>query len=257
MSRNARRQPPIPRVRLHRLDFWRDLFKKEGRLLLSGLVISASLFAFFSIANEVVQGETGAFDASVLTALRDPANPADPIGPHWVEQTAVDFTALGGFPILVLMTSLAVVFLLMIRRPGTAGLVALSIAGGTLANSLLKDSFGRPRPDLVPHGVEVMTASFPSAHAMMTAITYLTLAALIMRVLPERRLKIFVLSVATGIVVAVGVSRVYLGVHWPTDVLAGWSMGFAWATAWWFVAALLQRRGRLAPTPPPSKDPAD
>src|SRR5690606_22420443 len=108
-----------------------------------------------------------------------------------------------------------------------------------------KGAFGRPRPDLVPHGSLVYTASFPSGHSLMSTATYLTLGALLARVLDGRSLKIYVFALALGLAVIVGVSRVYLGVHWPSDVLAGWSAGAAWALSCWFVARRLQRSGRL------------
>lgn len=229
-----------------RLAAFTGRIRREGRLLALGLALSLSAWAFVGVAAEVAEGDTTAFDRTILLALRNPADLADPIGPLWLELTARDLTTLGGFPVLTLVTAIAVGFLLLTGRRGAAGLVVLSIGGGTLLSSGLKLLFDRPRPDLVPHVVEVYTASFPSGHATMTAIAYLTLGALLMRVLPERRLKVFVLATAAFIVLVVGVSRVYLGVHWPTDVVAGWAVGFAWASLWWIIAALLQRRGRLA-----------
>ena len=109
--------------------------------------------------------------------------------------------------------------------------VALSVIGGTVLSFGLKLVFERPRPDLVAHLVEVQTASFPSAHAMLSATTYLTLGALLARFEDRRRLKSYVLGVAIGLTVLVGISRIYLGVHWPTDVIAGWCAGAAWAVA--------------------------
>jgi undecaprenyl-diphosphatase len=110
---------------------------------------------------------------------------------------------------------------------------------------VLKEFFERPRPDLVPHGAEVFTASFPSGHAMMSAVVYLTLGALLARVETGLRVKAFVLSVSVLLTVLVGISRVYLGVHWPTDVLAGWTVGAAWAVMCWLIARVLQRKGRV------------
>lgn len=219
--------------------------RKEGRLLGLGLAVSLSAWAFVGLAGEVAEGDTTAFDRTILLALRNPADLSDPIGPLWMEIAARDLTTLGGFAILTLITTVAVMFLLLTGRKGAAGLVVLSIGGGTLLSSWLKLLFDRARPDLVPHAVEVYTASFPSGHATMTAVAYLTLGALLMRVVHGRRLKVFVMGTAIAIVLIVGLSRVYLGVHWPTDVLAGWSIGFAWATLWWLLAAVLQRRGRI------------
>jgi undecaprenyl-diphosphatase len=109
--------------------------------------------------------------------------------------------------------------------------------------------YQRPRPDLVPHGMEVFTASFPSGHAMMSAIAYLTLASLIARVDRQRGVKILVLIIGVSMTLLVGISRIYLGVHWPSDVVAGWCVGAAWAALCWFVALVLQQRGEVeAPT---------
>jgi undecaprenyl-diphosphatase len=228
--------------------------RQEAGLLSVGLAVTAALWGFVSLADEVADGETGNFDRAVLLALRNPADPADPLGPVWLEQTAKDLTSLGGFPVTGLITALALVYLLMIGRKGAAALVVISIGGGMLLSSGLKLLFARARPDLVPHAVDVFTASFPSGHATMTAAVYFTLGALLMRVVPARRLKIFVMASVVAIVLIVGASRVYLGVHWPTDVLAGWCIGFAWATLWWLVAALLQRRGRIDGDQPESGD---
>ena len=122
-----------------------------------------------------------------------------------------------------------------------------AVGGGIVLSSLLKAGFERPRPELVPHGSLVYTASFPSGHSMMAAVVYLTLGALLARAQPRRRLKVYLLALAVLVTVAVGISRVYLGVHWPTDVLAGWTIGGAWALLWWAVALGLQRRGRIEP----------
>lgn len=228
--------------------------RQEAGLLSVGLAVTAALWGFVSIADEVADGDTGDFDRAVLLALRNPADATDPLGPVWLEQTAKDLTSLGGFPVVGLITALTLVYLLMIGRKGAAALVVVSVGGGMLLSSGLKLLFARARPDLVPHAVDVFTASFPSGHATMTAAVYFTLGALLMRVMPERRLKIFVMAAAIAIVLIVGTSRVYLGVHWPTDVLAGWCIGFAWATVWWLVAALLQRRGRIEGDQPLSRD---
>lgn len=219
--------------------------RREGRLLAAGFAVTLSAWLFVAIADEVAEGDTGAFDRTLLLALRNPADPTDPIGPAWLEIAARDLTTLGGFAVIGLITTVAVAFLLLTGRKGAAALTVLSIGGGTLLSTALKQWFDRPRPDLVPHVVDVYTTSFPSGHATMTAIAYLTLGALLMRVLPERRLKAFAMGTAVAIVLIVGASRVYLGVHWPTDVLAGWAVGFGWAAAWWMVVALLQRRGRI------------
>jgi undecaprenyl-diphosphatase len=174
-----------------------------------------------------------------------PGTLGQPIGPSWLALAARDITSLGGYTVLLLMTLSAIGFLLMVRKPGAALLLLVSIGGGMLLSSGLKELFDRPRPDLVPHAVQVYTLSFPSGHAMLSAVTYLTLGALLARVQPRRRVKAYLLGLGILLTALIGISRVYLGVHWPTDVLAGWCAGSAWAIACWTVALWLQQRGRV------------
>lgn len=194
-------------------------------LLVPGLLI----LAFAHIADEMTEGETQHIDESILLALRNPADTADPIGPLWLEQAMKDLTSLGSVTVLALITLGAVIYLLMARKRPAALLVLLSIGGGALISTLLKSLFNRPRPELVAHIVDVHTASFPSGHAMLSAVTYLTLGALLAYTEPNRRLKAFLIGAALVLTVGIGLSRLYLGVHYPTDVLAGWSLGAAWA----------------------------
>ena len=215
---------------------------------------AAGLLAFAMIASEVMEGDTLAFDRAILLALRNPADLGDPIGPRWLEEMARDVTALGSHVVLATITLTTVGFLVLSRRRASALFLGLAIGGGMLASSVLKIGFARPRPDLVPHAVEVYTASFPSGHAMLSATAYLTLGALLMRVAPLVRTKFYVLSVAVLVTLMVGVSRVYLGVHWPTDVLAGWCGGAAWALLCWMVLNWLQRRGAVEPKGVPEEE---
>jgi membrane-associated phospholipid phosphatase len=190
-----------PRLRLRRGDRW-------ALLLASGILVGLL---------EVLAGDTHAADEAILLALRAPGDPADPLGPGWVEELGRDFTALGGVGILVSMSLAVVGYLLIQRKRHAALLVVVAVAGGLLISTLLKQGFDRPRPDLVPHGSIVYTASFPSGHSMLSAAVYLTLGALLARVHAGLALKAYFLLVAAGLTFLVGVSRVYLGVHWPTD----------------------------------------
>jgi undecaprenyl-diphosphatase len=208
-------------------------------------VVAGGLWGFVSLADEVREGESQAFDRAILLALRNPADLSDPIGPRAFEEMMRDVTALGSSFVLTFVTLAVIGLLLLARKRGASLLVFASVAGGALLGSALKRLFERPRPDLVPHGVEVYTASFPSNHAMLSAVTYLTLGALLARLEVERRVKIYFLSISVLLTLIVGASRVYLGVHWPTDVLAGWAVGSAWAMGVWLVATWLQRRGRI------------
>ena len=167
------------------------------------------------------------------------------MGPDWVEEMARDLTALGGVAVLVVLTVAVGGFLVLDGKLRMAGFVVLAVAGGVVASSLLKGAFDRPRPQLVPHGSYVYTASFPSGHSMMAAVTYLTLGALLARSQKRRRVRAYLLLSGILLTVGVGVSRVYLGVHWPTDVLAGWTAGAAWALLCWTVAKWLQGRREI------------
>jgi undecaprenyl-diphosphatase len=131
---------------------------------------------------------------------------------------------------------------MIVRKPAAALFVFVSVAGGQLLSSVLKLGVDRPRPELVSHLADVHTLSFPSGHAMMSAVTYLTLGALLARIMPNTALRIYVLGVAILATFLVGASRVYLGVHWPSDVLAGWCAGAAWAMLCWLIARLMLRR---------------
>ena len=211
---------------------------------------SAAVWAFVEIADEVLEGESGAFDEWLLRGLRNPSDLSDPVGPRWVEEMARDFTALGGVAILTLIAAACVVYLALMRRRNAALFLLVAVGGGMLLSSAFKAAFDRARPDIVAHLSHVYTASFPSGHSMMAAVVYLTLGALLARMHQGRAMKMFFLATAACITALVGASRVYLGVHWPTDVLAGWSAGAAWAIACWIVALKFQRRGAVEPAVP-------
>jgi undecaprenyl-diphosphatase len=215
--------------------------------LLAVVVLAGGCWGFVEIADEITERETQGVDESLLLGLRSAEDPADPLGPPWVEEMARDFTALGGTGVLTLIAIAAVGYLLLADRGRTALLTVMAVGGGLLVSTLLKSGFDRPRPDLVPHESMVYTASFPSGHSMMAAVTYLTLAAILTRVLATPLLKAWALLVAAFVTLLVGVSRVYLGVHWPTDVLGGWAAGAAWAALCWLAARRLQRQHVVEP----------
>jgi len=216
---------------------------------LAGLGIAiAALAVFVLVAVFVERGRLAAVDRAVLLALRVPGDPADPLGPVWFESVVRDVTALGSRGILGLFVA-AVMGFLALNGHGAHALAVLAFtAGGSLVGEMAKLAFGRPRPDLVPHGVDVLSLSFPSAHALQASVVYLTLGTLLAASQPRRSVKSFVLSVAVLLALLVGASRVYLGVHWPSDVLAGWALGTAWATACWLIHRRWQRQ-RAPPGP--------
>ena len=223
--------------------------RRELGSLIALAVAAGGVFAFLRIAGEMREGDTRAFDSAILLALRNPADLSDPIGPRWLEIAMRDVTSLGSVTVLTMVTIAAVAYLLIDGRRGAALLVAVAVGGGTILSTLLKLGFERPRPDLVSHLVDVTDMSFPSGHAMLSAVAYLTLGALLARTAARRRQKVFVVVVAILLTILVGSSRVYLGVHWPTDVLAGWALGAGWSMACWAVANALQGSGRVEPGP--------
>lgn len=214
--------------------------------LILGLILAAGgLLGFVVLADQMVRGGLDGLDRQLLMSFRSSDDVGDPLGPPWLEEAMRDLTALGSVVVLSVATLVTTGFLVLAGRWRAALFVLAAIGSGTVLSFAVKHGFERPRPDLVPHAARTFTASFPSAHAAMSATAFLTLGALIARVPERRRLKLFVVLLATLLTVAVGTSRIYLGVHWPSDVLAGWALGGSWAVLCWTAFLWLQRRGRL------------
>ena len=221
-------------------------------VLFVAFLIVGGVWAFVNIAEEVTEGDTEQFDEWAVRALRMPdpdappgeVRPQVPIGPKWVREVGRDMTALGGVAVLLLVTLGVAGYLLMVRQFHAMWLVLVATLGGLLVSTGLKWLFDRPRPD-VDHYSHVYTSSFPSGHSMLSAVVYLTLGSLLTRLVPGRYVKIYVIVIALVLTFLVGMSRVYMGVHYPTDVLAGWTAGLAWAMLCWLVARYLQKRGAV------------
>lgn len=227
---------------LDRLNHWRERLPIQPSVLLV-LGAAAGLFLLFGkIAEDVFSNESRAFDTTIIKAMRRAGDLATPVGPSWLESAFRDITSLGGTTVIVLVTVIATTYLITAGRTRLGLLTAASVALGALVEKLMKIGFDRARPDVVPHLVEVHSLSFPSGHAMLSAMTYLTLGALLAEVQTTWRLRSFVLATSVCLTLLIGVSRVYLGVHWPTDVLAGWTAGAAWALLFWFLARRLTGR---------------
>jgi undecaprenyl-diphosphatase len=219
--------------------------RHELTWLFVGLGACVLLFVFVSLAGEVTEGDTQAFDTKILRALRDPADPSKPIGPAWIEDSLLDLTAIGGSTVLTLVILAVIGFLVLQTRYRTALVVAITSGSGELLNAAMKHVFHRPRPSIVPHLRAVFSTSFPSGHAMESAIVYLTLGAILMRASETRVTKMYILGIAVLLTTLVGVSRVYLGVHYPTDVIGGWIVGFMWASVCWLVAQRFERTAHI------------
>ena len=202
--------------------------RRETGLVSAFLFVALALWGFLHIAEEMDEGETRPFDMAVLLAMRT-GDTHDPIGPAWLEFAARDVSALGGFTVLTLLTILAGGFLLITKKYVDALVLLAAVLGATALSEGLKLGYDRPRPDLVAHAVETLGSSFPSGHATLSAATYLTIGALVAHAQERRRVKTYIHVTAILLALMVGVSRVYLGVHWPTDVLAGWCIGAAWS----------------------------
>jgi undecaprenyl-diphosphatase len=224
----------------------RTLERHEIAWLLIGIGVCLLLWGFLALASEVMEGDTKALDTKILVALRKTDDPSRPIGPAWVENSLLDLTAIGGPTVLGLVVVSVVGFLVLQTRYRTAIVVGATAASGEVANFVLKNLFLRPRPDVVPYLRDVTSTSFPSGHAMESAIIYLTLGAMLMRVAERRITKLYCIGMAAFLTLVVGVSRVYLGVHYPTDVLAGWMFGFFWASLCWIVARRFERETGVA-----------
>ena len=201
---------------------------------------------FIALAGLVIGDDTHDVDARILLAMRSVSDPTDPIGPKWLEGYMRDLTALGGFAVLSILVLSISGFLAATGRAVLAlRIFAISLTGWLLSQGA-KFAFARPRPDLVPYGAEVYASSFPSGHAMTSAVVYLTLGAALARTTSDVRVKVYVLGLAAALTLIIGVSRVYLGVHWPTDVLGGWALGAAWVgVAWAALRALDHRSNRV------------
>lgn len=214
-------------------------------ILAGAVLILALIWVFAALAGEVMEGDTRQFDEWVLSALRQEADPGRLKGPWWLQAGAEDLTALGS-PTVLGLTVLAVTGYLVLHGLYRNGLfIFIASAGGWVLNWLLKAAFERTRPDIVPHLREVMSSSFPSGHALTSAAVYLTLGALLMRIAEGRLAKYYCIAIAMLLTFLVGSSRVFLGVHYPTDVVAGWLIGMTWALLCWVIERTLERRAGL------------
>lgn len=219
--------------------------QREWMALIVLMFLAGAAWVFLELSDYISEEAPHYLDEQVLLTLRNPDDLSDPAGPKWVEEMGRDVTALGGVSLLTLLSVSVIGYLLLEHKVRIAVFVVIAVGGGILISSFLKTEFDRPRPDLVPHESNVYTKSFPSGHSMLSAVTYLTLAALLAHIQERRRVKYYLMGIAVLVTVAVGVSRVYMGVHWPSDVLAGWAAGAAWALICWLVGHWLQHRGRL------------
>ncbi len=218
------------------------LARTEIGALAALFIIAFGALAFADLAEDMREPGEQVFDWRVLHALHPYADPARPLGPPWAGIVAADITSLGSTALLVLFALIAVGLLLMLQKRLSALLLVVGLAGGLALSEGLKAVFERERPPLVYQSVHTLNASFPSGHALLSAVFYLSLGVMLTRAFPKRRLKAYVLGVAILLTLLVGCSRIYLGAHWASDVFAGWSVGAAWAMVLWLVSYAIARR---------------
>lgn len=213
-------------------------FAALGALMIAAL----GVMTFVEIADDTTEADGQAFDQMVLHWMQ-PA-PGQPRGPWWLHEAAGDVTSLGGIAVLGLFALSAIGFLLILKKRLSAALLVTGLAGGVALSEGLKAVFERERPPAAYQAVETLNASFPSGHALLSTVFYLSVAVMMTRAFPRRRLKAYVLGVGMVFALMIGLTRIYLGAHWATDVFAGWSVGAAWAMCLWLVSYAVERRQR-------------
>lgn len=219
-----------------------NLQSREPLVLVGLLLLVVGTWGFIALADEVSDGDTVDFDHWAIRQMRTANDSAIPIGPRWMAEVGRDITGLGGIAVLTLCIISTAGFLAICREYRTMAVLMASTSSGIIVSLLLKSVFSRPRPDVVSHLSDVYTSSFPSGHSMMSAVVYLTLAAILAPVLKHFWIRVYVLSCAVSLTGLIGLSRIYMGVHYPTDVLAGWTAGLVWAIACWLVARSLAKK---------------
>jgi len=202
----------------------RSLHAALGIYLFAGFAVLLAASALFAwMADEVGEGSTQRFDNAVLLWLKQHSSPL-------LDRLALEVTALGSGGVVVMMVLVSTAFLWMSKHRYSVLMLWVALLGGEALNGLLKRAFDRPRPNLFQWKTTASLSSFPSGHAMTSVIVYVTLAYLIARLEPSRAMRRLTLGFAAVLVLGIGWSRLYLGVHYPSDVLAGYAAGFAWST---------------------------
>jgi undecaprenyl-diphosphatase len=214
----------------------------EFRILAGFFILAASLFIFVQIADEVAENEYLDLETRILYSMRESSDISKPVGPEWLPVVMRDVTALGGETVLALVTIFIAGFLYLKKEKRSLYYIIAASIGGAVMGQILKLLFFRERPDVALHLMPAMSKSFPSGHSMMSAAIYLSLAALLTRTQKDNKIRVYIISAALLLSFLVGISRIYLGVHYPTDVLAGWTVGLAWAVICWLAAKYMETK---------------
>lgn len=214
----------------------------ETALLAAWMIAAAAVLAFLHIASEVREGEFSTFDRAVLMALRVNGDPHHARGPLWLTESLRDITALGGLTVLILVIAMAAIALLAYGHRRHAAVLVVATLGAQLSSGLFKNFYDRVRPTFAIYGDLPTSMSFPSGHSTVATAAYFLLAVILASLEPKPAIKILAFAVAGLLALLIGFSRLYLGVHWPSDVAAGWCLGAAWALAASLVLRALKRR---------------
>lgn len=201
------------------------------RIFPCALLVVGLAWTAFEAAAARLHDRLGDLDQQVVVLLRGSDDSSRMIGPPVLEELMRDITGLGGYAVLVLVVfSYSILLRLMHGRRDVNFFLATAI-GGFLCSAVMKRLVGRERPGIVPHLSYVETSSFPSTHAMMSLIIFLTIGLLLARHTRDHRVRALLVAVPLLLTFLVGISRVFMGVHFPTDVLAGWTAGLLWTWA--------------------------
>jgi undecaprenyl-diphosphatase len=229
----------------------KKLLRKEILIMVGALFLLLFFWGGIELRNLFILDHARQFDEWLLVSVRDAENPQYLLGPHWVDEAVRDVTALGGPAVLTFMIIVVLIYLLLHKSYRSAALIFVATLGGLLISLLLKDFFLRERPDIVPALMVETSPSFPSGHSMLSAVVYITLGSLLTRLETSPPVRVYIISIAIFVAAIIGITRVLLGVHYPTDVLVGWIVGFFWASLCWFLMFALQEEGVVEDYMPP------
>ena len=228
-----------------------------GIFLVGGIIVAAvGTFLFALLANHVMAGSTQAFDEAALRWIKNYHSPA-------LDDAMLEITALGTGMVVIAIVCVSGLFLVLTKHKYSALLLLVATVGGMMLDTVLKLQFGRPRPQIFTWGTHASMSSFPSGHAMSATIVYTTVAYLAARLQKRLWARWATMLVAAAIIVMIAISRMYLGVHYPSDVLAGAIVGLSWAAFCMATLEAIQRLGQRrapeikkdeAPAPPLEKD---
>lgn len=203
----------------------RGLYAAVGVLLSASLGLALlGLWGLSVLTEEVLEGDTARVDHAVLFWLNEQATP-------WLDHAAVEITALGDTLVMVLVALISASFLWLLGRKAYAVLLMAAVVGGGVITPVLKTIFDRPRPQILElraHFTE-SSAAYPSGHATMSMVTLVTIAFIIHRLSRHRWMGVIAGGLAGVVILLIGLSRLYLGLHFPSDVIAGYAVGFTWA----------------------------